>query len=515
MIIIEIDFKDPLDVFAPVAEHAFAQLLYSAPGAAGGGRYSTIAVLPFDTILAKGTRIETGGLVIEGNPFKVLDAILNSFKGGEADPVIFETLCKQNNSPKSGAIDMVPGGGFAGGLCGYFGYELLHHLERVEQPVDDDLMVPELALGLYDVIVRFDHVDERAFIISTGLPEQDLVARGRRARQRADDIISLLSISECASKSVLDKNSDAPLTGQFLPGWERITYQNAVQRAIDYIHEGDVFQSNISQRFMCHLPETFNAYDLFCQLAKANPVSYNAYLNFDNFCVVSNSPEQFLKVSSSDGKRHVLSAPIKGTIARKPELSADLVQMELLRNSEKDRAENVMIVDLMRNDLSRVCEDNSIEVCDLWSIESYAHIHHMVSRIEGQVRDECSSLDVLAACFPGGSITGAPKIRAMEIISELEQKVRGPYCGAIGYLGFDQSMETSIAIRTLLIKNEPSDMSGDKSGMTDGLKGRKTAYLSVGCGIVADSDPQSEYEECLNKARPFFDALGFDLALAG
>jgi para-aminobenzoate synthetase component 1 len=257
-----------------------------------------------------------------------------------------------------------------------------------------------------------------------------------------------------------------------------------VQRVIDYIFAGDIFQANLSQRFQAPMPADLSGFDLYRRLRAINPAPFAAMIKSEDVHIVSASPERFLTLR--DGR--VETCPIKGTRPRGATPEADRAFAAALLASEKDRAENVMIVDLLRNDLSRVCRDGTVEVPRLCELESFATVFHLVSTVTGILRPGLSAVDLLRACFPGGSITGAPKIRAMEIIAELEPTRRGPYCGSIGYVGFDGAMDSSIAIRTYAIK--------------DGI-----VAFQAGGGIVADSRPADEYDETLAKARALIAAL--------
>jgi anthranilate/para-aminobenzoate synthase component I len=267
----------------------------------------------------------------------------------------------------------------------------------------------------------------------------------------------------------------------------RREYLAAVARAIEYIGAGDVFQVNLSQRFS--VPQREHPAALYARLRRQSPAWYGACLCYDDFAILSNSPELFLRVEPPDteGKRRVVTRPIKGTRPRQPGMDAEL------RDSVKDQAELNMIVDLERNDLGRVCEIGSVRVTEPRSIEAHPTVLHGVATVEGVLRDGVTLVELLRATFPGGSVTGAPKIRAMEIIEELEPVRRGPYCGAIGYIAGDGAVEFNIAIRTMTMK--------------DGL-----VHVPVGGGVVADSDPAAEYEETLVKARAMFAALGISPA---
>jgi para-aminobenzoate synthetase component 1 len=259
-------------------------------------------------------------------------------------------------------------------------------------------------------------------------------------------------------------------------------YRLAVQRTIDYIHAGDVFQVNLSQRLL-H-PARTSSIDLYCRLRERNPAPFAGYLDGGDWQIASASPERFVRV----GDGHVETRPIKGTRGRARRPEADLFAGDELRASHKDRAENIMIVDLLRNDLSRTCHPQSVRVSQLCGLETYEYVQHLVSVVEGTLRDGCSAIDLLRTSFPGGSVTGAPKIRAMEIIAELEPTVRGAYCGSLGYIGLDGRMDTSILIRTVTAS-------------------RGWWQLPVGGGIVAQSNPQDEYEETWHKAAGMLRAL--------
>jgi para-aminobenzoate synthetase component 1 len=264
----------------------------------------------------------------------------------------------------------------------------------------------------------------------------------------------------------------------------RPDYEAAVARVIDYIYAGDIFQANLTQRFRAELPAGLTPFTLYRRLRQLNPAPFAAYLDFGQVVIASSSPERFLSVRNG----RVETRPIKGTRPRGRSPAEDQALMRALLASEKDRAENVMIVDLLRNDLSRVCRDASVAVPELCICEAFATVFHLVSTIVGELEPGRSALDLLKASFPGGSITGAPKIRAMEIIAALEPTQRGPYCGTIGYIGFDGTMDSNIVIRTYAL---------------DG----STVTFQAGGGIVADSDPAEEYEESLAKARALIDAL--------
>jgi para-aminobenzoate synthetase component 1 len=383
--------------------------------------------------------------------------------------------------------DPVPGvPPFQGGLAGYLGYEFAGALERVPPPRQRDRSLPDAVLALYDWVIAWDHDTADAWIISTGVP-----APGREGRRRAE--MKLAQIKELLAGAA----TDSDMAPHLLPSNEggsaeaagvvstfsAAGYRASVTRVRDYILAGDIFQANLSQQFAAPLP--CPPFEFYTQLRNRNPAPFAAYFEVDGAAVLSVSPERFLNLGE-DGRLE--TRPIKGTRPRGADATNDALLAQELLSSDKDRAENVMIVDLLRNDLSRVCQAGSIHVPTLCALESHPTVHHLVSTVEGQLRRGEDAFSALAAAFPGGSITGAPKVRAMEIIAELEPTERSVYCGAIGYVGLNGTMDTSIAIRTAIAE--------------DGK-----LYFNAGGGIVADSDPEAEYRETLDKAQAFVRVL--------
>jgi para-aminobenzoate synthetase component 1 len=453
----EIDYADPVVLFAPFAEDRYASLLESALTGGPRDRYSFIAVEPFRVLSSKDGVITIDGERSLGNPF---DALRRELSAHSLQPV----------------PELPP---LQGGVVGYFGYELVRHLERVPLARADDMQFPDLAVGFHDVLIAIDHGDRRAWLLSSGLPATHPTARWQRAMERLDAISERLAAANRVTPPSVGAEPCAVLSN-----FSQSEYEAVVQRVVDYILAGDIFQANLSQRFTAPLPRGTNAFDLYRRLRDLNPAPFAALLKFEDVEIVSASPERFLSLRDN----RVETCPIKGTRPRGGTIEEDRALADELLASEKDRAENVMIVDLLRNDLSRVCRDRSVRVPKLCELESFATVHHLVSTIVGELQPGLTAVDLLAACFPGGSITGAPKIRAMEIIAELEPTRRGPYCGSIGYIGFDGSMDTSIVIRTYAMRN-----------------GRVT--FQAGGGIVADSTPADEYAETLAKARALITAL--------
>jgi para-aminobenzoate synthetase component 1 len=457
-LVTELEWMLPHEVFANFADEPFSLLFDSATAGPAcepelHGRWSFIAIDPFETL-----SLHVGG---GEAPFDLLKRKLAALPAIEAQ------------------ADLPP---FCGGVAGFFGYGLGRTLETLPPEVSpyavDDQHLPDMALGFYDVVLAFDMIAERAFAVSSGLPESAPARRAERARMRMAGICGRLETLAPV------RHADPSAYHAIASNFTRDAYESAVARVIEYIHAGDIFQANLSQRFETELAEGDTPYALYLRLRKASPAPFASFFNFAAGAVVSSSPERFLSCRNGI----VETKPIKGTRPRGKTPEEDALLASELLASEKDRAENVMIVDLLRNDISRVCDDRSVTVDRLCALESFANVHHLVSTVRGRLRSGMTHADLLAACFPGGSVTGAPKRRAMEIIEELEPTARGPYCGAIGWLGADGCMDSAIAIRTITVS------------------GRRITFQAGG-GIVADSDPAAEYEETLAKARNMRAAL--------
>jgi len=485
--------SDPAAVVAAFLDLPFLIFLDSATGAplAGEahqlGRYSFLTADPTTVVRSKGPVTEVGDTAggwrtVEGDALGVVADLL----GAPVDPV-------------SG---LPP---FQGGAAGYIGYDYGAVLERIPATRYDDLAIPDVVLGIYDWVIAWDHLIGTAWIISTGLPEQG-EAREPRARKRLTEIRRRLAGSEGRSHIVQANATvrwpaiplpDCPSAPSFpvlgVDGAERVglrssfthvAYLDAVARVREYILAGDIFQANLSQRFEGPLAES--TFDLYQRLRRRNAAPFAAYIDLGSFAVLSASPERFLRLD--ENRRHVETRPIKGTRPRGLGPMHDAALGRALAESDKDRAENVMIVDLLRNDLSRVCRPGTVRVPELFALEQHPTVHHLVSTVVGELEPGTGPVNLLRAAFPGGSITGAPKVRAMEIIAELEPTRRGVYCGSIGYISSTGAMDMSIVIRTYLA-----------------LRGR--VYFQAGGGIVADSDPEQEYRETLDKARALIDVL--------
>jgi len=360
---------------------------------------------------------------------------------------------------------------FQTGIAGYIGYEWGAALEGVPCPE------PDVLLAQYDWVIAWDHLEARAWLITRGATQQ---ASSRAAWVR--DRLTAPTPPPPLPPAMRDHPIPAPTPP--LSNFARDEYEAAVARIRDYIGAGDVYQVNLAQRF--HAPFAGPGLALYRRLRARNPAPFGGYLEFAGSTIASISPERFLRIDAAT--RTVEARPIKGTRPRGATATRDAALAAELLASEKDRAENVMIVDLLRNDLGKVCRPGSVRVPRLYALESHPTVHHLVSTVTGDLADGMDAFDVLRAAFPGGSVTGAPKIRAMEIIAELERAPRGIYCGAIGYISTTGAMDFNIPIRTIVIR--------------DGA-----ATFHAGAGIVWDSDPASEYEETLAKACTMIEAL--------
>jgi para-aminobenzoate synthetase component 1 len=467
----------PWDVFERLAVLPHALFLDSASPYTGLGCYSFLTADPFEWLCARGRRVTVSG---ERGPRESADPLA----------VLAERLARFPAEPLPG---LPP---FQGGAAGLFGYDLCHHLERLPRPRFDEFAVPDLAVGLYDWAVAFDHAAGRCWLIATGLPETDPRRRRRRAARRLAEVRRLLHAAPRLPAPWRSSGPPRQLAPQWpVPGLEPLTsnfdragYLAAVRRAVEYVHAGDCFQVNVAQRLLA--PLDLPPRELYRRLRERNAAPFAGYFDLGEFVLASASPERFLRVTAGEAGRadEVETRPIKGTRPRGRTPEEDRARAAELLASPKDRAENVMIVDLLRNDLGRVCRFGSVRVPAVCRLETYRTVHHLVSEVRGRLRADMGALDLLRAAFPGGSVTGAPKVRAMEIIAELEPTARGPYCGSLGYLGFDGVMDTNILIRTF-------------------TAGRGWVQFPVGGGIVADSEPEREYEETWHKAEGMLRAL--------
>ena len=454
----EIPYHNPVALFQNVAHDTYALLMHSSVVSTECGRYSYICWDPQRVILTKGNLNYMDGVPTLGNPFDALGTMISDYS--------------LSTNP-----DLPP---FQTGAAGLFGYDLCQQLETLDAPVNDELQFYDMYMGVYDTIIAFDHIKRQAWIISSGYPERDEELRQTRIKARIKQFSDKLATPVVSNIDTMPNFNKTLIQSNFTESG----YHQAIEKIKEYILAGDVFQVNLTQRFQCYLDDPMDYYDLFKRIINLNPAPFAAYVNLDNYFLVSVSPERFIKLTD----KKVQTRPIKGTMPRYPDPVQDEQAAYVLQNSSKDRSENIMIVDLMRNDLSRVCKPASIHVPHLCQLESHETVHHLVSVLEGELKDDYTAIDLLKASFPGGSITGAPKVRAMEIIYELEGTKRGPYCGSVGFISFNGNMDTSIAIRTYCIRDN-------------------YVTFQAGGAIVLDSDPAMEYQESLNKVRALRRAL--------
>jgi para-aminobenzoate synthetase component I len=429
------------------------------------GRHSLVVARPFLTFRSYGSRCELqiGSQRIQqfGNPWLILEQWIDRFE-----------LPDEWDQPFP-----------LGGCFGFWGYDLKNHLEpRLPRRAPNDLELPDCHLGFYDSLVVFDHHLGRTWIVATGFAP-DASRSPLRARQQADLWIRRL---HAAHRLPPFHTPAPPAPAAPATRWNSRTspeeFLQAVRRAQQYIQRGHIYQVNLAHRLTAHCPISPHA--LFQRLLTISPAPFAAFFDAQDFHVLSSSPELFLRLSG----RQIRTRPIKGTRPRSPDPFRDTQLSYELQTSNKEMAELVMITDLLRNDLGRIADFGTVRVPELARLERYSHVQHLVSTVEAHLRPHVSHLRALAACFPGGSITGAPKIRAMEIIDELEPVARGPYTGALGYIGFNQESQLSILIRSAIQRHQ-------------------TAWFHVGAGIVTDSDPQAEYAETLDKAQGLISAL--------
>ncbi|MGQ3685721.1 MAG: aminodeoxychorismate synthase component I [Candidatus Loosdrechtia sp.] len=452
------DACPPLEAFNRFVSTTNLFFLDSALPDESFSRYSFLGFNPFLTIKTKDRKItltdKDGVLETKGNPFEHLRELLKQFS-------IKDT------------IESIP---FFCGSVGYFGYELYHFIENLDSKTIDDIGLPDMYMGFYNTIIFYDNFLNTCSVIGVDFGIDPLL------KDKIAHIAYVLKKPYCPNE---------PLNNKYHPGspepvlhfnFDKKPYLQAIGRIKEYIRAGDVYQVNLSQRIETQIG--IPPHELYKKLRSVNPAPYSCYLAFDDIAILSSSPELFLRVSN----RHVQTRPIKGTRPRGRDEEADMRMKQDLLTSQKDDAELTMIVDLERNDLGRVCDYGSVKVVEKKTLETYPTVYHLVSTIEGNLQKHYDVIDLLKATFPGGSVTGAPKIRAMQIIDELEPTKRSVYTGAIGYIGFNGNMDLNIAIRTFIVKG-------------------RMVYFQVGSGIVADSNEEEEYEETMHKAKALIDSL--------
>jgi len=443
---------DSAELFEAIADEPWSVFLDSGRPRSTAGRIDILSTRPTTTLVTRGGMTEIRQF--ETSPAGAVTL-------SPADP--FELLRHYLAADATSAPQ--PGLPFAGGAIGYFSYDLARRMERLPNRTLDAEAIPEMSVGIYDWAVLVDHEQQASWLVSAG--------RDARTAAAWDKLVTLFSKPPLAGAQTPARRPFQ--VGKVSCNFSRQSYRQAFARIQRYISAGDCYQVNLAQRFTA--PVSGDHWLGYQALRRLNPAPYSAYLNHPAARILSSSPERFLEVKQG----RVETKPIKGTRPRAAAPEADSALARELQTSEKDRAENLMIVDLLRNDLGKVCAPGSVAVPKLFKIESFATVHHLVSTVTGRLAIGGDAVGLLRASFPGGSITGAPKLRAMQIIEELEPNRRGVYCGAIGWLGFNGDMDSNIAIRTLVSSD-------------DRLR------FWAGGGLVADSKADDEYQECLDKA---------------
>lgn len=464
---------DPFELYRRLAStHRPSFLLESANGRQGTARYSFFGNEPYLTLSGRGQehRIEEAGrvTVTAGSSFEALGRILDG-------SVI---------SPPKG----IPP--FFGGAVGYLSYDLVRSFESLPSLATDDIGLPDLHLACFDLVAAVDHLTNQLFLMYCPPLSRFLAESREKLYREGRDRLAELEARVTSPRPLITFQS-WPQTATLVPNQSREAYTAGVRRCQDYIAAGDIYQANLSHRFTLNLdaaaprPEiTAYATALYGRLRDVNPSPFAGLLHFPELSLVSNSPERLVRLSGSEAS----TRPIAGTRPRGVGAQEDQhLHAELLANP-KEHAEHVMLVDLERNDLGKVCRYGTVRVDEFMTVEQYSHVRHLVSDVTGTLRPGTSPLDLVRAVFPGGTITGVPKLRCMEIIEELEPVRRGIYTGSLGYFCWSGDLDLNILIRTLLLT-------------------KTQGYLQVGAGIVADSDPDREYEETLAKAGAFFNIL--------
>jgi para-aminobenzoate synthetase component 1 len=404
---------------------------------------------------------------IAASPFLVLD----DADGADPFAALAAALARWRLPPGCAPVP------FAGGAIGFFGYGAAGYLERL--PARHAPASPGMVMGFYDVVLAFDRLERRLWVLSSGFPACGAARRERAAARAAEALAKLATRPAMAQKTLKTVQWKADLSPE--------TYRARVGRILDYIAAGDIFQANFTSAFRAARPDGVSPLVIHLALRAKNPAPFGAFLACgETLALAGISPERFISLDADGGLE---TRPIKGTAPRGRDAEEDSRRREGLESSAKDRAENLMIVDLMRNDLGRVAAIGSVRVEALWRIETHPGLHHLVSVVTARLRPDLGPVDVLRAAFPGGSVTGAPKLRAMEIIDELEASARGAYCGITCWIGFDGAMDSSITIRTLVITPDQ-------------------ILAQAGGGIVADSEPAAEYEEMRLKISPLLSVFG-------
>jgi len=460
------DLDTPISIFRRLEEHSHCFLLESVEGSEKWGRYSFIGKNPFLIVKGSGGQTELKYRdgrteVVGSNPFEVLRELMSKYKGAP-----------MKEFPR-----------FSGGAVGFFGYDTARYFEKLPNVPEDDVGIPELHFMFADEIIAFDHFRHKLHIIVNLHAEGSIERQYNTVVNRIREIYrELRTASQTMTDAVIPKSPSAIQPPEVTSNISRERFCENVLKAKEYIRNGDIFQVVLSQRL--RTKTVCSPFNVYRALRTINPGPYMYYLKFDGYTLAGSSPEMLVRV---DGKK-VETCPIAGTRRRGATPEQDEALEKELLADEKERAEHLMLVDLGRNDIGKVSRFGSVKVDSLMHIERYSHVVHIVSHISGELRDGVTAFDALSSVLPAGTLSGAPKIRAMEIIDELETVKRCQYGGAVGYLNFDGNLDSCITIRTIVFKNG-------------------CAYIQAGCGIVADSVPEMEFEESMNKAGALLKAI--------
>lgn len=441
---VKIDFN-PLEIYNVFKNEKDTILLDSSKEDENLSKFSFIGLNPFMIFESKGNKAFVDGKEVNGDPFQVLEDLIRKYKVSED---IFSSI-----PLLSGAI-------------GYISYDVCRILESIPNISREDFNISDMKFIFYNNIIIFDLKNNKQYITSLNGIDEEI----NSIQYKINEAVHL-------KEKVVKENSK-----NFISNFNKEDYKSSITKLKDYIVSGDVYIANMTQRF--YTENTEDSFEIYKKLRSINKAPFSAFMNFEDFQIISSSPERFLEINN----RKVITRPIKGTRPRGKNKEEDIKNSLELLNSEKDKAELLMVVDLERNDLSKVCKPHSVKVTELFKLETYATVFHLVSTVEGILKDDISAIKCIKECFPGGSITGTPKIRAMEIIEELEGLKRNIYTGSIGYFDFRGNADFNIAIRTII------------------KKGSK-AYFGVGGGITYDSIEEDEYNETLDKAKALMRVL--------
>ena len=438
---------DAFDIYSLFKDDRTVTFLDSGTDYNNLGRYSFIGINVFSNFKYEDNRCFIDDKIVKDEePFKAIKKLIDNYK-----------IKNSTNLP------------YIGGAMGYFSYDLVRTIEELPKIAVEQLEIPDCYLYFYDNAVIKDNLENRTYVTALGIL--------KKSEESIEQIEKKIYEGNKITYSTLEEKNN-----EFVSNFTEKDYLDSIEKLRAYIKNGDVYIANLTQNFSCETNKT--PYEIYKTLRHINPAPFAAFLNVKNFSIISSSPERFLKIKNN----FVETRPIKGTRPRGRNLSEDIKNAKELIESEKDKSELLMIVDLERNDLSKVCRADSVKVTELFKLEKYSTVFHLVATVVGVLKNKFTAVDCLRACFPGGSITGAPKIRAMEIIEELEPTKRNVYTGCIGYLGFDGNADFNIAIRTIVMKD-------------------RKAHFGVGGGITWESIKEDEYEETLQKAKALMKCL--------